>query len=92
VDIDGWQMMGSLAAFSFTLGFIDQLRITWKTRNVDGLSLVQWIVFATASGMFTAYYTHLEQWLMVSFSLFGTLCCLLIITMIFRFRHAVHYD
>jgi len=91
VDIDGWQMMGSLAALAFTLGFIDQLRITWKTRNVDGLSLVQWIVFAAASGMFTAYYIHLEQWLMVSVSLFGTICCLLIITLIFRFRHAVQY-
>jgi len=85
-DIDGWQMMGSLAALAFTVGFLDQLRMTYKTRNVDGLSLLQWLVFAAASAMFTAYYVHLEQWMMVVVSVFGTLCCLAILAMIMRFR------
>jgi len=85
-NIDGWQMMGSLAALAFTVGFLDQLRMTYKTRNVDGLSLLQWLVFATASAMFTAYYVHLEQWMMVVVSVFGTLCCLAILAMIMRFR------
>lgn len=84
--IDGWQMMGTMAALSFTVGFVDQLRITYKTKNVDGLSFLQWAVFAAASGMFTAYYVHLDQWMMVAVSIFGTLCCLAILAMIMRFR------
>jgi len=89
VNIDIWQMMGSVAALAFTIGFIDQLRLTYKTRNVDGLSLMQWMVFAAASTIFTAYYVHLDQWMMVTVSVFGTLCCLLIVLMIFRFRRVV---
>ncbi len=79
-------MMGSLAAFAFTVGFLDQIRMTYKTRNVEGLSLLQWLVFAAASAMFTAYYVHLEQWLMVAVSVFGTLCCLTILAMMIRFK------
>jgi len=86
VNIDIWQMMGSMAALAFTLGFLDQVRMTFKTCNVDGLSLLQWIVFAAASATFSGYYAHLDQWMMVAVSVFGTLCCLSIIGMIFRFR------
>ncbi|NWF37058.1 hypothetical protein [Mariprofundus sp. KV] len=86
MDIDLWQMMGSLAALAFTLGFVDQLRITCKTRDVDGLSRLQWMVFAAASATFAAYYSHLDQWLMVAVSVFGTTCCLLILVMIFKYH------
>ncbi len=86
MNIDAWQMMGTVAALSFTVGFVDQLRLTYKTKNVDGLSLLQWAVFAAASGMFAAYYVHLEQWMMVAVSIFGTCCCLAIFAMIMRFR------
>jgi len=86
--IDGWQMIGTVAALSFTVGFVDQLRITYKTQNVEGLSLLQWAVFSAASGMFTAYYVHLDQWMMVGVSILGTLCCLAILAMIMRFRES----
>ena len=86
MEIDLWQMMGSLAALAFSVGFVDQLRITYKTRDVDGLSRLQWIVFAAASATFTAYYSHLDQWLMVAVSAFGTTCCLLILVMIFKYH------
>jgi len=85
--MDLWQMMGSAAALAFSVGFVDQLRMTWKTHNVDGLSLLQWVVFAAASAMFVAYYIHLNQWMMVAVSIFGTSCCLMIIALIFKYRH-----
>ena len=81
--------MGSIAALAFTVGFVDQLRMTFKTRDVDGLSLLQWIVFAIASAIFTAYYSHLDQWMMVAVSVFGTLCCLTIVGMIFKYRRVI---
>ncbi|MDQ6976691.1 MAG: PQ-loop repeat-containing protein [Ghiorsea sp.] len=86
MNIDIWQVMGSIAATAFSVGFVDQLRVTWKTKNVDGLSLIQWCVFAAASGIFTAYYAHLDQWLMTSVSVFGTSCCVLIVILIFHYR------
>jgi len=86
MNIDAWQMIGSMAALAFSLGFLDQLRMTFKTRNVEGLSLLQWLVFAAASGVFTAYYSHLDQWLMVSVSVFGAFCCLIMLGLIFRYR------
>ena len=85
--LDYWQLAGSIAAAAFTLGFVDQLRITVQTRNVDGLSLLQWLIFASASAIFAAYYAHLEQWMMVAISIFGTLCCLALVGMIFKYRH-----
>jgi len=84
--IDSWQLLASIAGISFTAGFIDQIRVTYKTRNVHGLSMVQWLVFFAASAIFTAYYIHLEQWLMVIISIFGTLCCLVIIWMIVKYK------
>ncbi|MBL4774768.1 MAG: hypothetical protein JKY87_01735 [Mariprofundus sp.] len=86
MNIDIWQMMGSIAALAFTVGFMSQLRLTYKTRNVDALSRLQWIVFASASAIFIAYYTHLDQWLMVAISVFGTCCCLAILFMIYKYR------
>jgi len=88
--IDVWQMMGALAAASFTVGFVDQLRVTIKTRNVDGLSLLQWAIFTAASATFTAFYMHLEQWIMVSVSTFGTGCCLIQSVMILHYRRLVN--
>ena len=89
VTIDIWQMVGSIAGFAFSVGFVEQVRMTYRTRNVDGLSLAQWLVFACASGIFTAYYAHLEQWLMVLLSVFGTLCCLIMLVMIRIYRQTV---
>jgi len=83
---DGWQMLASLAGMAFTVGFVDQIRMTRKMKTVEGLSLLQWIVFATASAFFSLYYAHLDQWLMVSVSIFGTACCLTIIGMFFHYR------
>ncbi len=87
IDIDGWQLIGSVAAMSFTIGFVDQVRVTYKTKCVQGLSLIQWMVFATASLLFVAYYGHLEQWLMLSVSVFGFSCCFAVVVMIFKFRN-----
>lgn len=86
MNIDLWQLMGALAASAFTIGFVDQLRVTIKSHNIDGLSLLQWAIFTAASAIFTAYYVHLEQWIMVPVSIFGTACCLMQSAMILRHR------
>ncbi|MDQ6993798.1 MAG: PQ-loop domain-containing transporter [Mariprofundus sp.] len=86
--VDVWQMMGSLAAMAFTVAFLDQVRMTYKTRDVAGLSLLQWLIFGAASAIFVAYYAHLSQWLMVVVSILGTLCCMALVTMILKFKNS----
>lgn len=86
MNIDHWQLVASVAAIALTMGFVDQLRVTFKSRSAEGLSLIQWVVFAIASAVFSAYYVHLHQWLMVIISIFGTCCCLLLSAMILRWN------
>lgn len=86
MNIDIWQVVGSVAATIFSVGFVDQLRVTLKTKNVDGLSIIQWLIFSLASGIFAAYYAHLEQWLMFVVSVFGASCCLMIVSLIFKYK------
>ena len=83
---DYWQFLASIAGLIFTFGFIGQLRLTWKTRDVRGLSWSQWVTFLIASAMFSAYYAHLLQFMMFAVSLFGTLCCATLLLMMFFFR------
>jgi len=87
--MDYWQLLGTIAAISFTVGIVSQCRVTFKTQCVDGMSQLQWFVFSVASAMFVGYYTHLDQWMMVSVSVFGMLCCLAMLAMIFRIRRVV---
>ncbi len=84
--VDMWQVAGSLAASAFTIGFVDQVRITYRTRKVAALSFMQWVVFAGASTIFAGYYVHLNQWIMAGISMFGTICCLAMLGMICRYR------
>jgi len=84
--IDFWQAAAALAGITYTVGNIHQVRLTLKTRNTDGLSLPQWLLFLGASAVLTAYYTHLDQWMMVSVSVIGTACCATLSLLIIRFR------
>jgi len=87
VEIDFWQTSATLAGITYTTGNIQQLRLTLKTRKTDGLSLPQWLMFFGASVVLTAYYMHLNQWMMVSVSVVGTSCCAALALLIFRFRN-----
>jgi len=84
--VDFWQASAAFAGIIYTVGNIHQLRLTLKTRKTDGLSLPQWLMFLGASTVLTAYYAHLELWLMFSVSVIGTACCAMLSILIVRFR------
>jgi len=86
--VDFWQTAAALAGVIYTLGNIHQVRLTLQTRKTDGLSLPQWLMFLGASIVFTAYYGHLDQWMMVSVSVIGIACCATLSLLIIRFRSA----
>jgi len=87
IAIDLWQTAAAISGITYTVGNIHQLRITIKTRKTDGLSLPQWVMFFGASVVLTAYYMHLNQWMMVSVSIVGTACCATLVLLILRFRN-----
>jgi len=84
--IDFWQAAAALAGITYTVGNIHQVRFTLKTQRADGLSLPQWLMFFGASVVLTAYYVHLDQWMMVSVSIIGTACCATLSLLIIRFK------
>jgi len=84
--VDFWQATAALAGIIYTVGNIHQVRLTLKTRKTDGLSLPQWLMFLGASVVLTAYYAHLNQWMMFSVSVIGTACCAMLSMLIVRFR------
>jgi len=87
-SIDFWQAAAAFAGVTYTVGNIHQVRLTLKTQRADGLSLPQWLLFLGTSIVFTAYYAHLNQWMMVSVSVIGTACCATLSLLIIRFRVA----
>jgi len=44
MNIDVWQLMGTLAALSFTVGFVDQARVIYKIKCIEGVFEVQWMM------------------------------------------------
>jgi len=86
MSLDIWQYAASTAGMMFNISFVTQIRMTMKTRNVEGLSFSQWAIFALGSGVFVGFYAHLNQWIMANVSLFGMLCCLSMLFMIQKFK------
>jgi len=83
-----WQLAATAAAMLFNASFISQVRITYKNRDVQGLSLSQWLGFAIGTMVFIGFYANLHQWLMVSVSVLGLVCTISMCLMIIRFRRA----
>jgi len=45
IAIDLWQTAAAISGITYTVGNLHQLRVTIRTRETDGLSLPQWVMF-----------------------------------------------
>jgi len=87
-----WQTAASLAAIVFNLGYVIQLAKTLKSKDVSGLSILQWIGFSFGSFAYLGFYIDIEQWALSFLALFGLACCMSMVVMIFLFKKGKEYQ
>ncbi len=85
MNIDAWQLAATAAGMLFNVSFVSQIKLTIATGNAKGLSMAQWLGFATGSLVFVGFYANLGQWLMCGVSIFGLGCCLTMIFLIWKY-------
>ena len=74
-------LIGSLAACLTTLSFVPQAWLTFKTRDVSGVSLLMYSVFTVGVALWLAYGVLLRSWPMVIANAITLVLALMILTM-----------
>ncbi len=82
----GWtEWVGYLAAFLTTCSFVPQAWLTFRTRDVRGISLGMYSVFATGVALWLAYGILLRAWPLVAANAITLALALGILAMKLRF-------
>ena len=74
-------LIGSLAACLTTLSFVPQAWLTFKTRDVSGVSLLMYSVFTVGVALWLAYGVLLRSWPMVVANAITLVLALMILAM-----------
>ena len=74
-------LIGTLAACLTTFSFVPQAWLTFKTRDVSGVSLVMYSVFTVGVALWLAYGALLGSWPMVVANAITLVLALLILAM-----------
>lgn len=83
----GWvHWVGYLAAFLTTLSFVPQAWLTFRTRDVSGISLGMYCAFATGVALWLAYGLLLGAWPIVLANGITLALALVILAMKLRYR------
>ncbi len=56
------ELVGYFAAILTTVSFLPQVWHTWRTRDVSGISLGMYLVFAAGVGLWLAYGLRVGAW------------------------------
>lgn len=79
-------VLGYLAAFLTTCSFAPQAWLTWRTRDVSGISLGMYTAFTTGVALWLAYGVALGAWPIVIANAITLALALAILLMKLRFR------
>lgn len=79
-------LIGYLAAFLTTCSFVPQAWLTFRTRNVTGISLGMYTVFASGVALWLAYGLLLGAWPIVIANTITLALALAILAMKLRYR------
>ena len=79
-------LIGSLGACLTTLSFVPQAWLTFKTRDVSGVSLLMYSVFTVGVALWLAYGLLLRSWPMVIANAITLLLALMILAMKLVYR------
>ena len=80
------EMIGYLAAFLTTCSFVPQAWLTFRTRNVSGISLGMYTVFACGVALWLTYGLLLGAWPIVVANTITLALALVILAMKLRYR------
>lgn len=83
--MDSFELIGFAAAFLTTSSFVPQVYKTWKTKEVEDLSLVMYLAMFLGVGLWLAYGIHINSPSMIVANSITLLLVLLVI--IFKFRY-----
>ncbi len=79
-------LVGSLAACLTTAAFVPQAWLSFKTRDVSGISLGMYIVFTVGVALWLAYGLLLHAWPLIIANTITLALALAILVMKLRFR------
>ena len=79
-------LIGTLAACLTTASFVPQAWLSFKTRDVSGISLSMYSVFTIGVALWLAYGLLLHSWPMIVANVITLLLALMILGMKLRFR------
>lgn len=80
-------LIGTLAACLTTASFVPQAWLSFKTRDVSGISLSMYSVFTIGVALWLAYGLLLHSWPMIVANVITLLLALMILGMKLRYRH-----
>lgn len=78
-------VIGGLAAVLTTIAFIPQVRLTWKLRRAEGVSLGMYAVLTTGLALWLLYGINIGSWPVILANAFTLLLALFILGMKLRF-------
>ena len=79
-------LIGTLAACLTTASFVPQAWLSFKTRDVSGISLSMYSVFTIGVALWLAYGLLLHSWPMIVANVITLLLALMILGMKLRYR------
>jgi MtN3 and saliva related transmembrane protein len=86
MSVTGVELIGYAAAVLTTLSFVPQAWHTFRTRDVSGISLGMYTVFAVGVALWLAYGVLLSAWPVVVANAVTLALALAILTMKLRYR------
>ena len=84
-------LIGSLAACLTTVSFVPQAWLTFRTRDVSGVSLLMYSVFTVGVALWLAYGVLLRSWPMVIANAITLVLALMILAMKLVYRRLPGY-
>ena len=81
------EIVGIMAAVSTTAAFVPQVYKTWKSKSVEELSLVMYLVFLTGIILWLIYGVLLHSFAIILANIITGLLVLIIIYFILRYKN-----
>lgn len=84
--MNSWDIVGLIAASITTFGFVPQIFKTYRTKSVDGLSLMTLIQFSMGIILWTAYGIHLRDYIIVGANIATGITLIVLITLFIIYK------